>query len=132
MKNKESKGLYKSKPNSINTIEDVYHINGTTSDKVIPFKNPIDDDQRSTNAGCIIKQIIKAYNGDVILDWNDFNQPKYALYFNKAHGGGWVLGGVYDHDCHCLLGAGFYFASREQAREAYTKFKVYWDEYLPK
>lgn len=117
---------------TLETLDDVFEINGTTLDEVAPFRHPKNDDQKSTNADAIIKQITRAYNGGEELDWSDSSQPKYALYFQKAQGGGWVLRFVHVYHVSALLGAGHYFKTEAHARDAHKKFKTVWDEYLPR
>lgn len=107
----------------VQTMEDVYSICGVVNSH-IPFPN-------EDNADSIIKKITKAYNQEVKIDFNDKTQRKYYLYFEKTHAG-WVLVGVCD-DCYFAgLGSGHYFTSEKNARDAYSKFKDVWDEYLPK
>jgi hypothetical protein len=118
--------------NSINSLEDVYEINGTSKKEVIIFKNPINKRQRFINACNIINEITKAYNGDIELDWNDFNQRKYYLYFTRnAHGGGWSLHVVLNGCYGAVLGSGCYFANIEHAKDAYSKFPQVWIDFLP-
>lgn len=117
---------------TVETLDDVFEINGTTLDEVAPFRHPKNDDQKSTNADAIIKQITRAYNGGEELDWSDSSQSKYALYFQKARSGGWVLRYVHVYCDLAYLGAGHYFKTEAHARDAYKKFKTVWDEYLPR
>lgn len=116
----------------IQTLEDVYELNGTTESKVIPFPGTVDPDQLSTNADAIIKQITKAYNQGVKIDFDNKKQYKYYLYFTRDARGGWVLDGVCGYFNCAGLGAGSYFVSERVAKDAYKKFKKVWDDYLPK
>ena len=115
----------------IQSLEDVYELNSTSYDKVVPFKDSQDAGEISTNADAIIKQITKAYNQGTILDWDNRSQAKYYLYFQKAHGG-WVLCGVNGSHYRALLGSGHYFKSEKLARDAYSKFQDVWNNYLGK
>lgn len=115
----------------IQTMDDVFELNGTDEDTVLPYDPTADEDQKSINAYAAIKQITRAYNQDKILDWDNSNQPKYYLYFQRARGE-WVLRAVGDVHYCADLGAGSYFVSEQHARDAYKKFKHVWDDYLPK
>lgn len=114
----------------IKTMEDIYRINGTTYEEVIPFKDPKNKDQTSTNADALIKQITKAYNQGIVLNWLDKQQPKYYLWFERTTGE-WVLRDVCGDYCDAHLGSGHYFSADRLARDAYNKFKQIWDDYLP-
>lgn len=107
----------------IQTLEDVYSICGFVNPH-IPFPN-------EDNADSIIKKITKVYNQGVKIDFNDKTQRKYYLYFEKTLTG-WVLHGVHGDRYTAFLGSGHYFTSEKNARDAYSKFKDVWDEYLPK
>lgn len=118
---------------SINSLEDIYQINGTSAEEVLIFPNPANKRQRFINASSIINEITKAYNGEVILDWDDFNQPKWYLYLRRnVHGGGWSLDGVDDYGYYgAVLGSGCYFANKEYVLDAIKKFKEVWIDFLP-
>ncbi len=73
------------KPKSIReileTVENAYRINGTTAEKVIPFKNPESSDEIAINAFAKLTQISKALNEGTVFDYNNSNQEKWWCYF---------------------------------------------------
>jgi len=113
----------------IQSIEDVYKLLGI--ERKLPFPNPSNKLERYLNACYDIPHITKAYNGNVVLDWNNSNQNKYFLYWKKNSSGAWVLHAVY---CYCYsadLGFGCYFANRDAASDAASKFKTIFTDHLP-
>lgn len=115
----------------IRNIGDVFAEIGMRAEDVVPWRNPTSKKQISQNANALIAAITEVYNEGDVPDWNNANQAKYCLWFSRARGSGWVLRFVVGcRDC-AYLGAGHYFKSEMLARDAYSKFKYVWDEYLP-
>lgn len=114
----------------ISNIYDVLGRLGKTYDEVVPWKNPKNKAQKSQNALALIQCITEVYNEGTVLDFNDRNQPKYYLWFEKkAHG--WVVDGcAYDY-CLAYVGFGCYFKSEALAKDAGDKFLSIFQDYLP-
>jgi hypothetical protein len=131
----EKKELSSDIKDRINNFSDVLSEIGKTEDEIIPWKSPINKNQRSLNANARIQAITEAYNEGEVLDFTNKTQPKYYLWFERkssAHGGGWSLYVVnYNYCYYAHLGSGCYFKRKEDAMDAYKKFKDVWDEYLP-
>jgi hypothetical protein len=63
----------------VNSYEDACKENGTTP--LLPFPNPVDDDQISTNAFHMLKEIIKAYREGWTPDMLNSSEYKYLPWF---------------------------------------------------
>lgn len=114
----------------ISNIYDVLGRLGKTYDEVVPWKNPKNKAQKSQNALALIQCITEVYNEGTVLDFNDRNQPKYYLWFEKkAHG--WVVDGCGCDFCCAYLGFGCYFKSEALAKDAGDKFLSIFQDYLP-
>lgn len=116
----------------IQTIDDVLQIVRKTYNQVVPFQYPKNKAQRSLNATALLQCITEAYNEGVQLDWSNDSQAKWYPWWIKKDRVGWV---VYYYCCDCsiaYLGFGLYFVSEKTAKDAATKFKDIYLDYLPK
>lgn len=125
------KGFFSTKiTDRIDDFSDILKELGKTLDEVIPWKNPKTKEQKSQNALAKIQCITEVYNERVQIDFNNDNQRKWYLWWERKSSG-WVLDWV---SCICsfaLVGFGCYFTSEENARDAANKFKDIFIDYLP-
>ncbi|WP_412464236.1 hypothetical protein [Flavobacterium mekongense] len=84
--------------------------------------NSDDPDDQAANAYKMALLIVKCYNEDIVLDWNNPNQIKYCLRYYLS-GSGWSLYGVVIWDANTHCGARLHFAKKEHAQDAWDKFK---------
>lgn len=128
---KESKKLLQSisLEERLGTIEDVYEELGLDRTTLIPYVNPQNKLQRHLNAVVDINHISLLYNGKWKPDFNNRNQDKYYLWFEKTSGG-WVVA-YCGHDVdHAVVGSGFYFKDNDILWIG-TKFISIFKDYLP-
>lgn len=85
-----------------------------------------DKHERFLNACNILPKIHAIYNDDVVLNWKDTNQYKYAPYRN-FDGGGRV--GVLSWCCALSYSVGFYLKDKETAQASYDNFPALWADY---
>jgi len=113
----------------VKTWDDVLEISGKDENDILPYRNPINKQQRSQNALAKIQLITDVLNEGTVFDFNNRNQPKYYPYFEKTPSG-WVL--VSCSRCYgSVAGAGQHFKSSELAMYAGNTFIDIYREYLP-
>lgn len=115
----------------IDTLDDVYKDLGINRNSIIPFKNPINKQQRSANAFIDIQNISKCLNEDDSFPNFNNNEYKYCPYFKKVAPGGWV------YDCYDYwgsnghLGFGCYYKTSDLSIFAGNTFISVYNDYLP-
>lgn len=115
----------------INDFKDILREIGRVEDEILLFWGEgLNKRERYLNACAKIEAITQAYNEGRRVDFDNREQRKYYLYFEKRNGE-WVLHVVFDCRYCACLGFGCYFLSEADARDAYAKFKDVWDDFLP-
>lgn len=60
------------------------------NDLLLPFRNPITQEEKSINAMLKLLKIVEAYNEGTVLNWKDTSQYKHWPY-KYCSGGGWSV-----------------------------------------
>lgn len=66
----------------INSLEDACRYNGSDIENVIPWKNPINADQRCVNAFAFFIEIYRAFNKGETPIWGTGTKRKYSAWMN--------------------------------------------------
>lgn len=85
----------------INNLDDVFEYLDEDIDELPLIKRPKTSFEKYLNACILIPFIVKAYNENDELDWNNTSIYKYLPYYRKV-GSGWVFGdcfGWYSFAC---------------------------------
>lgn len=115
----------------IQTLDDILRIVQRKYEEVVPFLNPRTKQQRMLNATALLHCITKAYNEGVVLDWSITTQYKWYPWWEKENRVGWVVDCYFYHCSYAFLGFGLYFVSERVAKDAVSKFKDIYIDYLP-
>jgi len=75
----------------VTDVESLCGFLNTTRSALLPYLNPITPFERYLNACVLIPKIVKIYNQENVLDWNNTDEIKYIPYIKKV-GSGWVVG----------------------------------------
>lgn len=111
-------------------FNDVLSVTNKTLKEIIPYSNPKNKSQISTNAGEKIKLVVEAYNEGSILDFSDANQTKYFPYFEKK-AGVWCFRRCFHWYTTANVGSGFHYDSSEHCEDGAKKFIDIYREWLP-
>ena len=115
---------------TIKDFNDILKISNKELEKIIPYLEPKNKEQKSLNALAKIQLISKVLNEGTILDWCNENQYKYYPYFKKITAG-WEVDSCYYYYCSAYVGFGYYYISSELALFAANTFKDIYIDYLP-
>lgn len=113
----------------IKTIEDIYEELGIEEKDVLIFKDPKNSFEKYINACTIIPQIVKVYNEDWIIDFNNSDQYKYFPYFKKV-GLVWSVDDAGWSTAITHGPSGFYYKNKELLMDSCTKFKAVYNDWL--
>lgn len=117
----------------VQTFDDILNISGVTMYDILPWKNPKNKKQIVQNGLAKLQCVQEVYNEDKEKDWTNKNTYAYINIWVKKARGGWSLhctGGC--GYCYYFCGvAGCYFATKELAEDAASKFKDIYIETLP-
>lgn len=116
----------------VHDLNSLFEFLNTTKEQLLPYPNAITDFEKYLNACVLIPKIVKTYNEDTVLDWNNSNEYKYLPYM-ALFGSGWVLVGCNGYRSGAGGSIAHHYKSNELGIKGITNFKqTYLDFYTYK
>jgi len=113
----------------VKDLKSLYVFLNTTNLELLPYPNPKTNFEKYLNACVLIPKIVKIYNQENVLDWDNTNQTRYLPYIKKV-GSGWVVDSYSYWGSDSFGSLGHYYFSEDLCVKAMKNFnQVYLDFY---
>lgn len=100
------------------TYEDICEIDGVDPIECLPWKNPINEDQRGDNYFSKIQRIIRVINDGCVFDYGNGNQKKWRIWWDwDVRKSAFVFSHT-DYDWTCTISGGGSRLSFETEKKA--------------
>jgi hypothetical protein len=114
----------------IKSFEDACEDQGVEPETIIPFKSPVNADQKSINAHAKLIVICRAINENKEPNWDDSNEAKYYPYFDMRSGVGFSFSLSDVWYTRTGVGSRLSFRTREKAEYAANQFLDIYKEFI--